>query len=40
MPVKTSFDFSRAKNPKRYGITAKGTKRSKHALELFAVPHV
>jgi hypothetical protein len=32
--------FSHAKNPKRYGIAAKGTKRSKHALGLFAVPHV
>jgi hypothetical protein len=40
VPVKTSFDFSHAKNTKRYGITAKGTKRSKHALGLFAVPHV
>jgi len=40
MHVKTSFDFSHAKNTKMYGITAKGTKRSKHALGLFAVPHV
>jgi len=40
MPGKTSFDFSHAKNPKRYGIAAKGTKRSKHALGIFAVSHV
>jgi hypothetical protein len=40
MPVKTSFEFSHAKNLKRYGITAKGTKGSKHALGLFAVLHV
>jgi hypothetical protein len=40
MPVKNSFDFSHAKNTKRYGITAKGTKISKNALGLFAVSHV
>ncbi len=40
VPVKTSIDFSHAKNPKFYGTTGKGTKRSKHALGLFAVPHV